>query len=408
MRTTILGFILVLVLGSTNAIGQFNIKNKLKNGSKSESAVPEKESPAKSDIQMAEVHVKSLNKMLEAGDFEHTLKRETSVKDKLEQLNETIAKIHSKDEKFDTEPFKKEYDKFKTVFDEECKKRDAELQAQKEKDQADKEAKSPVNVRKKEIESWTKGWVFSSSPISDKHYTPSSTEFNAGDMIYARVFFNQPIKQIFNGDKYYAAFEVDSKIIYTDKLSFSCEGGEDYLDIEIVRTAGARVYRLDAFNKLGDGSHKISILFSSNRDPNRMLAHAIGEIELNITPEGTSKWQQIIDDYEFERMSDNEPPSEGMKSSTICEQAIQYYQEKDFNGTPYKAYIDSDDWTIEKAWNGSIIYRHCDVVVWIKINNEVCEYSIIGIRQNYENGSYGSYEYNGIGTTKKVLCNKVK
>jgi hypothetical protein len=378
------------------------------NKKKSNQASNPTESPAKSDIQMADIYVKGLNKMLENGDFDHNVKRETEVKDKLKMLEERIPRIEKADPNYDTKEYHAAYDKFKAAYDKGVSNYKQQLADQKKRDEEQKIANSPDNKRLREIGEWSHLLAFSDQAITSTQPIESLETFNAGDIITSRAYFKKPIEEVTSSKKYYASFEVDGKVIFNDDVAFPCEGGDMYLDLEIVRQKGRRVNRLRSFNKLANGTHTVKVYLGTSSWVKTSTAIIIGSFELNMTDEGRKQWQEIIDAFDYTEIAQNELPKEGMKNSKVANDAIRFYKDKDFNGTPVKSYIDSDAWGITRTALGSIESRFLDAVVIIKLSDEVCEYSIIGVRQDYNGSGYGSSYYNGIGDTRKVLCTKLK
>ena len=352
--------------------------------------------------------MKGLNKMLENGDFDHNVKRETEVKDKLKMLEERIPRIEKADPNYDTKEYHAAYDKFKAAYDKGVSNYKQQLADQKKRDEEQKIANSPDNKRLREIGEWSHLLAFSDQAITSTQPIESLETFNAGDIITSRAYFKKPIEEVTSSKKYYASFEVDGKVIFNDDVAFPCEGGDMYLDLEIVRQKGRRVNRLRSFNKLANGTHTVKVYLGTSSWVKTSTAIIIGSFELNMTDEGRKQWQEIIDAFDYTEIAQNELPKEGMKNSKVANDAIRFYKDKDFNGTPVKSYIDSDAWGITRTALGSIESRFLDAVVIIKLSDEVCEYSIIGVRQDYNGSGYGSSYYNGIGDTRKVLCTKLK
>ncbi len=366
---------------------------------------PEKNSPAKSEIQMADIRVKTLNKHLENGDFDNTHLRETTVKDEMEELTSRVQKIEKLDPEYDVQAYKEEFSKFESAYTngvDKHKQNLANIDAAYDERQ---EANSPVNKRRREVDSWLESMVFSKDEFKSSE---SVTQFTSGDIIMVRAKFSVPVKNVMKKAKYFASFEVDGERISTDDTAFPCEGGEDYLDIEIVRTTGRRVNRLIKFNKLPIGKHEVTMYLEDSHSPGAVTASVIGTFELNVTEEGKAKWKKIIDELEYQIIAANNVPPEGMKNATICNDAIRLFKDEKFEGNPYKTYIESDKWYVEKTAYGVTLSRTANVIVCVKLDDKICYIYGINVKQDYNNGNYGKSYYGGIGIAQKVLCSKLK
>ena len=120
------------------------------------------------------------------------------------------------------------------------------------------------------------------------------------------------------------------------------------------------------------------------------------------------KWNKLIDLYEKERIAKYEAPRKGMNNSAISNSAIQFYKEEKFKGQPFKSYVESTEWYVERNVHKGIIRRYASAAVFIKLDEKVCQYTIISVEQKYNSGSYGKSFYGGVGKTSKVLCSKIK
>ncbi|MGV6862219.1 MAG: hypothetical protein ACWA41_10625 [Putridiphycobacter sp.] len=367
------------------------------------------ESPAKSDINMAEFYINSLKKRSENGEFEKFSTREKGVLDDLNLLKERLEKIKTVDPNYDLTALNNSYQEYQALYQKHKDAYDAKQQAYLDKQDSIKNV--PLSVKQLEkINSWGHFIAFSSTPITSTEPVEKEKEFISGDEIFARAYFKKPVGEVLGLKKYYMAFEVNNEIIYTDDYFFSATGGEQYLDIDVVLEKGRRVNRLRAFNRLPNGKHDIKVYFGVSHHPTAENAQMIGSFTLNVTDAGKAKWDKIVEAYDYSLIDSNDPPEVGMRNSAVENAAIKFYKEKNFGGgkVPYKAYVTSSDWTIKRTASGAILYRHISVAVFVKIDDKVCEYSTIGIKQDYNGGSYGTSQYNGIGSTLKVFCSKVK
>lgn len=386
------------------------IKKPGKGGGGKETKEIKKESPAASDIRMADSYLRDLNTMLKEGDFEEYGKLESRIPTKLKDFNNRITKIEELDPKYDTKTYHEEAARFQAELDK-------GLAAHAEKTKKDKARKdslaivnSPENVLAREIEAQSYFVTFDTKPFSSTVPKENKSQIEAGNLIYARAYFKKDVSELIpstsRDDHYYATYYIGDKKVSGKSTKFSAVEGKNYIDFNVVVTE-EEYFRIWAFNELDKGVHHVDVVFGTvagggGRD--KILTK--GSFDLNVTDAGKAKWQKMYDDYEYKKVEGHTAPKKGMTNTAVTDAAKRAFDDYwgESNIFCSGAYIMDSDWSYKKNAYGTILYRYVDVIVSTEISEGLCMYYYYEMRQENNGGKYGKSYKGAYRNGAKVHC----
>ncbi|MFN8256870.1 MAG: hypothetical protein U0W24_14340 [Bacteroidales bacterium] len=262
--------------------------------------------------------------------------------------------------------------------------------------------------------------VFSKKPITIKAENPAdfSTEFNAGDNIYAMGYFDTDLASFCGaGARYNVSVFIDTNPGYTGQGDFGvfypltpANGKNSYSLVELFpaftpdNQDGCLLMMRDFIRIMKPGKHNILVkITNENAD---ILAK--GSFILNCTADGLSKWNEMIKPFEDRELEKARMPKAVQSNPALEAQMKNVLKESYPDETPLRLVITENAWTVEKnSITGKIEYRWISTAVAQKRANGECIVYWISFKNNYENGKYGELLLNGVGDNFPIKCENV-
>ncbi|MGA2297802.1 MAG: hypothetical protein ABSG15_09680 [FCB group bacterium] len=234
-------------------------------------------------------------------------------------------------------------------------------------------------------------------------------KFQSSDFIYGTILLKDSLKNI-SPDNYEftetiyidGGIKLNFKINFTDSLKFS-----NYFPLEIlpeptISKSNEASYIAHSLSQLTNEKHKIKILFKNIKTSN---IFAQGEFELDCA-NGLEKIEIIANTLTEKKFANVEMAEPKMKNTELEKEMLDCFS--DWIDKPVKLVITDYDWIyVRDKWQ-LMQYRYINTEVAVKNKYGKCKLINVSFKQKFKEVDFGKTERFAVGSSKEILCDKIK